>query len=48
MAIEVLLDRRLFALEPRHYDAFMYALDQPAAPGPKLRLLLHRTPAWQT
>jgi len=46
-AIDVLLDRRLFVLESQRYDAFMHALDNPPAPGPKLRSLLRRTPAWQ-
>src|SRR3546814_19050600 len=46
-AIDVLLDQRLFALDPERYDAFMQALDNPPAPGPKLRSLLRRTPAWQ-
>lgn len=45
-AIDVLLDQRLFVLEPDRYDAFMDALDNPPAPGPKLRALLNRTPAW--
>lgn len=46
-AIDVLLDQRLFALEPERYDAFMAALDNPPAPGPKLKALLRRVPAWQ-
>lgn len=46
-AIDVLLDQRLFVLDPGRYDAFMHALDNPPAPGPKLRSLLRRTPAWQ-
>src|SRR5918911_1745724 len=46
-AIDVLLDQRLFALDPERYDAFMYALDNPPAPGAKLRSLLRRVPAWQ-
>ncbi|MEW6256595.1 MAG: DUF1778 domain-containing protein [Pseudomonadota bacterium] len=46
-AIDVLLDQRLFLLESEHYDAFMHALDNPPAPGPKLRSLLRRVPAWQ-
>jgi len=47
-AIDVLLDQRLFALDPERYDAFVHALDNPPAPGPKLRALLHRAPAWGT
>lgn len=46
-AIDVLLDQRLFVLDPDRYDAFMRALDNPPAPGPKLRALLRRVPAWQ-
>jgi uncharacterized protein (DUF1778 family) len=46
-AIDVLLDQRLFVLEPGRFDAFTRALDKPPAPGPKLRSLLRRTPAWQ-
>ena len=46
-AIDVLLDQRLFVLDTDRYDAFMYALDNPPAPGPKLRSLLSRVPAWQ-
>lgn len=46
-AIEVLLDQRLFALDSNRFDAFMDALDNPPAPGPKLRSLLRREPAWK-
>jgi uncharacterized protein (DUF1778 family) len=46
-AIDVLLDQRLFVLDEKHYDAFMSALDNPPAPGPKLRSLLRRKPVWQ-
>lgn len=46
-AIDVLLDQRLFALETERYDAFVHALDNPPAPGPKLRSLLRRDPAWR-
>ena len=46
-AIDVLLDQRLFVLDPERYDAFVHALDNPPAPGPKLRALLRRIPAWQ-
>ena len=46
-AIDVLLDQRLFSLDANRYDAFMSALDNPPAPGPKLRSLLRRVPAWQ-
>jgi uncharacterized protein (DUF1778 family) len=46
-AIDVLLDQRLFVLDPERYDAFVQALDNAPAPGPKLRSLLRRVPAWQ-
>ena len=46
-AIDVLLDQRLFVLDAARYDAFLHALDNPPAPGPKLRSLLRRTPAWR-
>jgi uncharacterized protein (DUF1778 family) len=46
-AIDVLLDQRLFMLDSERYDAFMHALDNPPAPGPKLRSLLRRVPGWQ-
>ena len=47
LAIDVLLDQRLFVLDPDRYDAFVHALDNPPAPGPKLRSLLRRVPAWR-
>ena len=46
-AVDVLLDQRLFMLDADRFDSFMHALDNPPAPGPKLRSLLHRVPAWQ-
>ncbi len=46
-AIDVLVDQRLFALDSKRYDAFMHALDNPPAPGPKLRSPPRRVPAWQ-
>jgi uncharacterized protein (DUF1778 family) len=46
-AIDALLDRRLFTLGESDYAAFVDALDHPPAPGPKLRALLRRTPAWE-
>ena len=48
VAIDVLLDQRLFVLDPKRHDAFVHALDNPAPPGPKLRALLRRAPAWKT
>lgn len=48
VAIDVLLDQRLFVLDPERYDGFVRALANPPAPGPKLRSLLRRAPAWET
>jgi uncharacterized protein (DUF1778 family) len=42
-----LLGRRRFVLDADRYHAFMHALDNPPAPGPKLRALLRRVPAWR-
>ncbi len=47
LAIDVLLDQRLFMLDSERYEAFVNALDNPLAPGLKLRALLRRVPAWQ-
>ena len=46
-AVDVLLDQRLFSLDSDRYDAFMHALDNPPAPGPKLMSLMCRVPAWR-
>jgi uncharacterized protein (DUF1778 family) len=46
-AIDVLLDQRLFVLNPEYYDTFLQALENPPAPGSKLKSLLRRIPAWQ-
>lgn len=46
-AVDVLLDQRLFVLDPARYDAFLRVLDNPPAPGAKLRALLRRRPAWE-
>ena len=47
-AIEVVLEQRLFELDPARFDTFISALDNPPAPGSKLRALLHRIPGWET
>lgn len=46
-ATDVLLDQRLFELDSARYDSFLRALDNPPAPGPKLKSLLRRVPAWR-
>jgi uncharacterized protein (DUF1778 family) len=45
-AIDVLLDQRLFVLEPDQYDAFVAALDNPPPPDEKLIALMRRKPLW--
>ncbi len=44
-AIDVLLDRRLLALDAEHHQEFSAVLADPPPPGPKLRALLRRAPA---
>ena len=46
-AIDVLIDQRLHVLDDAGFDAFAAALSNPPAPGPKLRALMRRVPAWQ-
>jgi uncharacterized protein (DUF1778 family) len=46
-AMDVLLDQRLFVLGNAAHDSFVAALDNPPEPGPKLRALLQRRPAWR-
>ncbi|ANW05885.1 hypothetical protein LMTR13_26775 [Bradyrhizobium icense] len=46
-AIDVLLDQRLFVLEPEKHDAFIAALDNPPPAGAKLKALMKRKPLWQ-
>lgn len=46
-AIDVLLDQRLFVLEPKKFDAFVRVLDNPPLAGPKLKALMKRRPLWQ-
>lgn len=45
-AVDVLLEQRLFTLDPDRYDSFVQTLDSSPAPGEKLRALLGRTPQW--
>src|SRR4051794_107730 len=47
-AVDVLLDQRLFMLDPARYDAFAHALDNPPLAGPKLKGLMKRRAAWET
>lgn len=46
-AIDALLDQRLFELDNKNYNAFLNALDNPPEPGPELKALVNRIPAWQ-
>jgi uncharacterized protein (DUF1778 family) len=46
-AVDVLLDQRLFALDPAQFETFAAALDNPPPAGPKLKALMKRRPAWQ-
>ena len=46
-ATDVLLDRRLFELEPARYRAFMAMLDAPPAPNGKLKRLMKRKAPWE-
>jgi uncharacterized protein (DUF1778 family) len=47
-ATDVLLDQRLFSLEPDKYAAFVSALDAPPPAGAKLKALMKRRPLWQS
>lgn len=46
-AIDVLLDQRLFELEPDQWNAFKQALDNPPLPNGALKQLLARKPPWE-
>lgn len=45
-AIDVLLDQRLFVLDPERFDAFAAALDNPRPAGERLKNLMRRRPLW--
>lgn len=45
-AIGLFLEQRFFLLDAERYDAFVRMLDSPPAPGPRLRSLMRRIPAW--
>lgn len=45
-AIDVLLDQRLFRLDPDAFDAFDAALDNPPAPSERLVALMRKKPLW--
>ena len=46
-AQDVLLDRNLFTLDSKTYQAFLTQLDAPTKSNPKLRALLNRKPLWE-
>ena len=46
-AINVLLDKSQFVLDPEKYNAFVQALDNPRPPSEPLKALMKRKPAWQ-
>ena len=46
-ALDVLLDQRMFRLDPNQFHAFTAALDAPAQPRPRFDALMQRKPAWQ-
>jgi uncharacterized protein (DUF1778 family) len=46
-AIDVLLDQRLFVLDPEQYDAFVRVLDSPPPAGAKLKALMKKKPLWE-
>ena len=46
-AQDVLLDRRLFALDSDAYDAFLAVLDAPPPPSDRLRALMAAKAPWE-
>lgn len=45
-AVDVLLDQRVFNLEPKAWEAFMRILDNPPAPNAELRKLMASKNPW--
>ena len=46
-AVDVMLDQRLFALEPDAWRAFNRALDKPPLPNERLKELMAKKPPWR-
>ena len=46
-AIDVLLDQRLFVLNPEQHDAFTEALDNPPMPNAALKKLMSSKSPWE-
>ncbi len=47
MAIDVVLDQRLFVLDDAAFDGLAQALETAPASGPKLKDLMRRQPVWK-
>jgi uncharacterized protein (DUF1778 family) len=47
-ALDTLMDRRVFPLDERRWDAFLAALAAPRGNNAKLRRLLTRKPIWES
>lgn len=47
-ALDVLLEQRIFGLDPGGWDAFVAVLDAPPPPRPKLAALLARKAPWRS
>ncbi len=46
-AVDVLLDQRLFSLDPKQYEEFLHVLDQPLEPNVRLKQLLASRSPWE-
>jgi uncharacterized protein (DUF1778 family) len=46
-AVDVLLDQRFFALDPKRFKEFETALERPPAPNRKLKALLAKKAPWE-
>lgn len=46
-AVDVLLDQRLFSLDPKNYEEFLRVLDQPPEPNARLKQLLASKSPWE-
>jgi len=45
-AVDVMLDQRLFTLEPEAWEAFTRVLDSPPPPNERLKRLMAKRPPW--
>ena len=46
-AVDVLLDQRLFSLDPKQYEEFLRVLDQAPEPNARLKQLLASRSPWE-